>query len=100
MAGRQVVLQSLQHPPASNVRKEDVQGDGARHVFAGEGKGGSAERSGDSFEPFGPRRIQQEARKAQIVFHNQEHSISRLNHVPIIADFIGQGGDGRLLNRR
>src|SRR5439155_19507622 len=100
MASGKIVLQPLQDAPAADVRKENIQRNGTGRIFPRQREGGGAQRGDQSLKSFVPRGIQQKAREAQIVLHDQEHAISGLNEMAIVAGLVGQRSNAWLHNLR
>ena len=79
VARGQVIFEAFQDAPAADIRQEDIQSDGMRIELAGQRQRGCSQRGGQSFEAAFAGRVEQEASKRQVVFHNEEHTIAGLD---------------------
>src|SRR5438105_13369829 len=98
VAGGWVLLQVIAHGPSKHIGKRYIERNRRRKILTCERKCFRATKSDKYLEPLFSRKIAKNPRVVDIILNDKEHSVSRLNVLPVILkDFTGifYGGDGR-----
>ena len=94
VAGRGIVLQSTQDPPAVDVGQEQIERDRRGRELSGEIQGHHAARCHNSLEPQFARRFEKQARKSHVVLDDEQDVVTRVDGVAVIADLIDELDNG------
>ena len=90
VARGEVGLQALEHAPALHVGQEDVERHHRRLVLAHHGERARAGAAHHALEALLPRRVEQDAREAEVVLDDQEDLVAGLDVVAVVVGLVGE----------
>src|SRR5439155_6655562 len=86
VASPRVLLQVIHHRPAVHTGQQDIENDGIRFELACQFQSQVAAHGHQALEASLACNIQQDLSKNRIIFHDQDHTIIRLNPVPVVGE--------------
>ena len=100
VARGRIVLQTIEDRPARHVGQRDIERDRAGIELAGQRQSRRTAQGYQCADAAVVRHVHQNAREGDIVFHNQQHRVARLDQVPVVVDLNIVHHGGRCLGRR